>query len=561
MKKITWSVIGILTIFLILTTSSLYFQNYWSAETEHSCAGYIYLTTGDMINVATHGIFTGMLSSIPLLFIDIDHPSWNTIPNIKKYCQFEFITYGDNNPELMLVLTKIPMILIGLLGGIYVWKWSKELFNNNASGILSLTLYCFFPLVMGYSKSTSLDITTAVFFFITVYYFWKYYQTYEIKHILLTGLFLGLTVLTKPNVLIIFPLLIFIGLIYAGYDKFKLKKLFWLMIKICAIAGVIFLAVYSFDWNPLYDYNDPLYAGGGARSEERLNEMVKEFPLPTVTKFVLTKIPVPASHYWQGFYALFSYISTGNAGGTSEYFKGYDGDVSNTTKWMWSIVLKTPIALFILFGVSLILMAIKRNKDYLFLFIPLILYLAQFTIVGMVGGVRLLLPAYFFVFVLCGVIMTKRKWYMGLILGPCLIWYIWVALTIYPSFNQYYNEFIGGPENAPKYFINADIDAKEDFKMLKLWMDKNNINHIYLNSSIYSMHRIYNINHTPFYDENRTAIMNGTMNGYFVISISSLYGESYLNKDDFTWLRELEPIPEMQSYGYSLRVFENEKEI
>ena len=88
----------------------------------------------------------------------------------------------------------------------------------------------FFPLILGYSKSTSLDITTAVFFFITMYYFWKYYQTYETKHIFLTGLFLGLVTLTKPNALIILPSMIIIGLIYTGYDKFKLKDFFWFMI-------------------------------------------------------------------------------------------------------------------------------------------------------------------------------------------------------------------------------------------------------------------------------------------------------------------------------------------
>ena len=550
--KPNWSVIGILTVFLILTTSSLYYQNYWSAEAEHSCGGYIYLTTGNMLNVATHGILTGMLSASPLLFIDIDHPKWETIPNIKKYCQSEFISYGNNNPEQILVLTKIPMILIGLLGGIYVWKWSKELFKNNASGILSLTLYCFFPLVLGYSKVTNLDITTTVFFFIAAYYFWKYYKTNEKKFILLTGLFIGLAVMTKPSAFMILPSIFIIGMFCVWKSRFKFKEFMWFMIKICGIASLVFLAVHSFDWHPIYDLNDPLYIGGEARSEEKLDKIVNQLPFPTVAKFALTKIPVPAAHYWQGFYALFNYMHAGNAGSGSAYFMSYEhgATVSNFTKWMWAIALKTPIPLFILFGVSLILMAIKREKDYLFLLIPMILYVLQFIVVGMVGGIRLLLPAYLFVFVLCGIIMTKRKLYMGLILGPCLIWYIFATLTIYPAFDQYYNEFIGGPENAPEYFINSDIDAKQDFKMLKMWMEKNDVDWIYLNTSVYGMANIYNLSYEPFYAENES-----NLEGLAVISISSLYGESYLNKDDFKWLREMEPIPEIKDYGYSLRVY------
>ena len=564
--KLNWSVIILLTTFLILTTSSLYYQNYWSVETEHSCAGYIYLTTGHMWNIVTHGIPTGGLSAIPLLFIDIDHPSWETIPNIKKYCQFEFILYGDNDPELILVLTKIPMILIGLLGGIYVWKWSKELFKNNASGILSLTLYCFFPLVLGYSKSTNLDITLTVFFFITAYYFWKYYKVksfvsdgtvstlkLERRYILLTGLFMGLAILSKPSAFVILPSIFFIGMIFIWKGKFKFKEFFWVMVKLCVIVGAVFLVIHPLDWYPLYDFDDPLYMGGDARSEERLNEIVNQLPFPTnITKFALTKIPVPVSHYWQGFYALFNYLHAGNTGAGSGYFKGYEygAETSNFVKWMWAIALKTPIALFILFGISLILMAIKREKDYLFLLIPMVLYILSFVVVGMIGGVRLLLPAYLFMFVLCGVIMTKRKLYIGFLVGVCLVWYMGITLLIYPAFSQYYNEFIGGPKNAPNYFINADIDAKTDFKMLKLWMDRNNINHIYLNSSVYGMYHIYGINYTPFYANNESQL-----DGYVAISVSSLYGEIPDGRNDFNWLRELEPIHQEKQYGYSLRVY------
>ena len=552
-KKINWLVFGILCVFALIAGMSLHYQNYWSAETEHSCAGYIYLTTGHTFNLATHGIITGALSALPLMFIHVDHPVWETVPNIKKYCEFEFASYGNNSPELILILTKIPMILIGLLGGIYVYKWSKDLFGEEA-GIFSLVLYCFSPLVLGYSRTTNLDITTAVFFFITLYYFWRYYKFNKGRDILWMGFFLGLTCLTKPSVFVIFPVFLIIGLIMVFKKKWKFWDFISLMIITCIIGFVIFLLPYSFEWHPIYNSNDMLYMNAtDYRSEDKLDGIISKFPVWSQkdAKWFLTEVPVPAPHYWQGFYPLFSYLSSGNSGAGNGYFKGYDNNTGSFTKWIWTILLKTPISLMILFLIALVIITIKKQweVDYLFLFLPAVLYTLEFMISNMLGGIRLLLPVFLLIFVFCGTLIGRGKTLSAVIV--CLtVWYILATLFIYPSFDQYYNEFIGGSVNGPNYFINSDIDAKQDFRMLDVWMEKNNINWIYLNTTQYAPSDKYKrFDYVPFSAEDKN------ITGYVAISISSLYGETYKNKDDFSWLRELEPIPEMKYYGYSMRVY------
>jgi hypothetical protein len=54
------------------------------------------------------------------------------------------------------------------------------------------------------------------------------------------------------------------------------------------------------------------------------------------------------------------------------------------------------------------------------------------------------------------------------------------SVLTYPSYLSYFNEFIGGRQNADKYLIDSNLDWGQDLKRLALWVDDNNIPEIYV---------------------------------------------------------------------------------
>jgi hypothetical protein len=71
----------------------------------------------------------------------------------------------------------------------------------------------------------------------------------------------------------------------------------------------------------------------------------------------------------------------------------------------------------------------------------------------------------------------RARFKLGVIL--LMIWYGLSTLIAYPSYTAYFNELIGGPDNAGKYFSDSNVDWGQDLIRLKDYVDENpQIQHI-----------------------------------------------------------------------------------
>ncbi|MDA7857890.1 hypothetical protein N9A72_00150, partial [bacterium] len=113
-------------------------------EGAHLSAGYSYLKTGDFRLNKEHPPLIKMLASIPLFFLNLDFPyekhSW--IRGNEWEFSDLFIYHNRTSAEKILFLGRIPILILSLILGFFVFQWSKELYGLK-SGLFALFLYTF----------------------------------------------------------------------------------------------------------------------------------------------------------------------------------------------------------------------------------------------------------------------------------------------------------------------------------------------------------------------------------------------------------------------------------
>src|SRR5258706_6353147 len=64
------------------------------------------------------------------------------------------------------------MVFLGILLGVFVYLWTRELFGPGAA-FFSLLLYGLDPNILAHSQIVHTDVPLAAFFFIATYFFWR----------------------------------------------------------------------------------------------------------------------------------------------------------------------------------------------------------------------------------------------------------------------------------------------------------------------------------------------------------------------------------------------------
>ena len=145
-------------------------QNFSPAfdEVTHLPSGYTYLKTGEIKLNPQHPPLLKMLAATPLLFIDLRS---NFDPSLIGAPSYEW-TFGrsfifGNDADKLIFWGRIPMILISVLLGWYVYKWGKDLFGMRG-GMIGLFIYAFMPNIIAHSQFITTDLGATAFSFIAL---------------------------------------------------------------------------------------------------------------------------------------------------------------------------------------------------------------------------------------------------------------------------------------------------------------------------------------------------------------------------------------------------------
>jgi len=381
--------------------------------------------------------------------------------------------------EQHLFLFRLPVLLMGLLLGVLVYRFASELYGRNA-GLAALFLFALSPNILAHSSLATLDLPITFFIFISVYLLYRYVQKPSVLSITLFAMALSGEILTKVQGFSLIPitLLAFVVFLKKTMPAGKHKKLLfftsWLLIPI-----IVFLAI-----NLTYLH---------------LPVNIKECLPPKFVHALLVK---------------FLHIERG-------HFTYLLGEYSNKGWWYYfpvAILLKTPLSVLVFLAIGLFQ---KHSlKTLIFVFVPIALFLGAAMKSGINIGLRHILIIYPFLFILGGYGMTKlwKATWQKAILVVLIAGYCLQAAFITPHHLSYFNVLVGGPANGHKYLIDSNFDWGQNDHFLRHYIKNNRI-------------RQHKINPDPF----------RPTSGHIFVNANALYGVARSGDKAYAWLKTFKP--------------------
>ncbi len=540
-------------------------------EAVHLSAGFSYLKTGDFRLNPEHPPLVKELAALPLLFTPVRFPSnditWHTWDQYKLGAKFLY----DNalSARTILFLGRLPIMLISLLLGWWIFRASKKLFGS-WGGVISLSLYTLDPGFIAHGHLVTTDVAFTAFSFWTILRLIKLLEQPTKRHALMFALAMWIAGLSK------FSMLPYLAIIVIVMLLLKLREPKHLVLQIKRGLKVFFIclpvvilltwAFYGFDIRR--PSNDPRI---GQLYSQRLDYLATHSTanLPSIIRFVVNTvgntstplgswlqhadtIVVPGYAFFRGAIAVIGH----SIGGQEAYLHGEFRDRGWWYYFPITIAIKSTLptlfaGLAVLTIVAIWITRARRRgwswrriyteSDrtwFIFLTVP-ILFLASTMTSHLNLGWRYVLPAYPFLFVLAGAlasekVIASRRWRLAM---PALFLtsMIVVQLNTFPNELGYFNSLIGGSKNGPSWLLDSNLDWGQDLPSLADFVKQHHLSSIPL--SYYGWAKVdafVATTHLP-----TTAEINSgtTIHGYVAISVGQLYNHA----GTYSWLHNLTP--------------------
>ena len=468
-------------------------------ELAHIPAGYSYLSQKDFRINPEHPPLVKDIAALPLLFLNLnfpkDSPAWKDEVNGQWWLGSEFLYHSGNDPDQIIFWSRIPMILILIFLGWFLFKFSKDFFGNKTA-LLVLTLFTFSPTFIAHGRLVTTDVAAALGTVLATYFWLKFLKNPQKKNIIFAGLAFGVALLLKFSLVLLLPFFAIITICYAILGRRSLLKYVgWAIL--AGVIGLVFII-----W-PVYQFHILNYP-----AERQLSDTIhilESSPMGFLKSLCIWMADKPGirplGHYLLGLLMATQRAASGN----TVYFMGM---ISAAGWWFYFpvvYVLKIPLGFHILTLIALLWAAcvikapfwikpISRSKEWILEHFPefsMMVFLGIYWLTSISGnlniGVRHILPTLPFTYVLVclGIVkmiesikkMPLKKmasFFISILLG----WYIISSLSCFPYYLSYFNEIGGGYKQGYKYVVDSNYDWGQDLKRLEKWVKANDIKKI-----------------------------------------------------------------------------------
>lgn len=457
-------------------------------EIAHIPSGYSYVKYGDFRLNPEHPPLAKALAGIPLtLQSNIkgfkDNWTWDSIDQWDA--GWYFLYKAGNDPAEVLFWARLPMILLMIGLGLFLYKWASELFGRKA-GIFTLALYSLYPDVIAHGRLVTTDVAAAFGFVVAIYYFSRMIEKPTLKTVLIAAIAFAIAQLLKFSAFLLFGVLLILIIVRAIQERgekdgfwakfwFYFKKYFWV-----SLFSLLFvwLAYTPFTWNTPPSIEHKLI-------ETNLTQDVRTLPLRNfLHHFENNHFLRPLGHYLLGVFLVVARV----AGGNATFAIGHVSDKSIPWYFPFAWIIKTSIPIIILLFSSLGYIIVKRSEKnkknawILSLFLSPFLVYWGFTLKGQLDiGIRHLVPTIPFVLFLIAYLVKRifdsKKMYLIYGIFALLIYMAISTLSNYPNFIGYMNESVPRGERY-QYLIDSSLDWGQDMLRLQKYVDDNHIQNI-----------------------------------------------------------------------------------
>jgi hypothetical protein len=439
---------------------------------------------------------------------------------------------GKNDAERLLFWGRFMQGLVTLATGLLVFLWAKSL-SNASGGLLALVAWAFNPLALAYGHLVITDPGISLTLPLALWMFTRFLKGPSLRTAVVAGLAFGLAFLTKYTAILLVPICVVLAVIFVWQQRHGLPSLRGSGLPrrftptrsglsglaiLCTLVGVVCYLTVLLVYFPHWSSPPPISPEDAAR----LN-------VPHWFA-VLRPILIPRD-YFKGMTIMFMHVRSGHNG----YLLGQWSDKGWWYYYPVAILVKTPIPLLLLMGLSVVL-ALRRVRSLTFAesapLIGAIVYLGCAMTSKANIGIRHVLPIFPLLAVVVGVQAARSSRPIRIVTWVLCGWLVFVAFRAHPYYIAYFNELVGGPANGQNYLVDSNFDWGQDGKRLKQWMAANNVEHVYLDyfgtGVAIEYHKIPNTRVTP--DQARQL-----RNGWLVVSATRLMYPEY------AWLRERAP--------------------
>lgn len=118
----------------------------------------------------------------------------------------DFIAANGERSIWLFTIARWACIPFSLIGGLFAFAYSRELWKSDGAGLLTLTLWCFEPNILAHAELITNDVACTAFGLGATWLFWRWLKQPTWSRAALAGLVLGLAELTKSSWLMLFAL-------------------------------------------------------------------------------------------------------------------------------------------------------------------------------------------------------------------------------------------------------------------------------------------------------------------------------------------------------------------
>jgi len=359
-------------------------------------------------------------------------------------------------------------LLICLLAGLFVYRWSKEMFGEKG-GFFSLFLFVFCPNLQANIALVGTDAYAMLFTLSSAYYFRKFILYSGWRNFILFSIQIGLAQVAKQS---LFLLPIFFGviaLIVLGQRGTLLKRF---KVNLGRLATLILIALVIINIAFLFSGTGQSLREYHFRSTTFQN--MQQWPIINI-------IPLPLPEpFIEGFDLVKHMLSMGSGNlkvsGRSyllgHYFTG------NALWYYYSVVIffKTPLTVLLM--LVAVLMAYFKNpfskNNFFTTGSPLLLAFFFIIFISLNNtsqhGIRHLLMIYPLFYVCFGQLVKWKVLQSKIVFAMLLLYSLATFYFYFPNLLAYTNELIWNKKNAYKVLASANIDHGQCNFALKRYM-------------------------------------------------------------------------------------------
>jgi len=424
-------------------------------EIVHIPAGYYHLVAGEFQLNNEHPPLVKMWAALPLLLVQPDEPPAPKTEDenfMERTWGFHERFWQANQSRFQTVTfwPRVMMIPITLALGVLIFVFARKLFGD-AAALIAIGLYVLEPTVLAHGRIVHTDVPAALAYLLFFFALYRYSERPGLRRALLLGVTCGLALLTKFSMLVVLPVLGIYLLVRLFVNRRNLALRSQVLLHSGLISVIVLLLV-----NSAYYFRHPALEA----SDVRWVGMKSPALLGFVTTFVRVVSKIVPTYYLFGVYN----IELHNHFGHATSLLGQYNDLGWWYYFPVAFALKTTIPFLLLAVAALgwsVWKLVKRESRFVWIVIPVAIYLAISLTSHINIGIRHFLPVYPFLFIgsgaLLGRLLKTKKQAAIVVMVILFSWMTFEAARAFPDYMPYMNQLAS---SHPHWYYLSDSNVE-----------------------------------------------------------------------------------------------------